>query len=106
MVVVNQMISSKFQQYARGLLLVAVSFTLVGCNQREEHLALCDDAIESILKSVASYTRTDAKGDYRPQGARYVITYEAASHISGHSNETAVCAFDGGAAIITTNTFH
>ena len=80
--------------------------TVGGCGGSVSHLAQCDAAIESSLAGFTSYTRLSGSGTHRKLGARYVVEYSVKDASGLLSNATAVCAFDGGAAIITTNTLH
>ncbi|HWK41622.1 MAG TPA: hypothetical protein VNR60_06785 [Croceibacterium sp.] len=69
-------------------------------------MAECDDAIKASLDDPASYARISASGDYRPEFARYAVTFYGLSGVGERMRGEAVCAFDGGDAIITTNTAH
>jgi hypothetical protein len=76
------------------------------CDGSVAHLAECDAAIERSLAGFTNYTRSAGSGTHRKLGARYVVDYSVKDAAGVLSNATAVCAFDGGAAIITTNTIH
>jgi predicted small secreted protein len=90
----------------RIIALVLSSLTLTGCEGRVDHLAECEEALKDSLQSTASFSLVSATGDYRPSGARYVMAFNDLSEAGEAVSGTAVCAFDGGAAIITTNTVH
>ncbi|HWK42631.1 MAG TPA: hypothetical protein VNR60_11950 [Croceibacterium sp.] len=83
-----------------------IMLVLAGCGGLDDHLAECDDAIRASLDDPASYARVSVNGDYRPKFARYSVTFHGLSGSGERLRGEAVCAFDGGGAIITTNTAH
>ncbi|GEM_PF-2694351 len=90
----------------RLMLCTTVALAAAACDGSVAHLAECDAAIERSLVGFTNYTRSAGSGTHRKLGARYVVDYSVKDGAGVLSNATAVCAFDGGAAIITTNTLH